>query len=491
MLIIFDYYNNKNKLLKDCTMFLSNFRHIILVLLFSTLCSAEELNNLSLDNAIEIMKKNNLELKISKFNEQLRLHEANVAKGHNYGKLDAKLQALRSNDAGNVFGFKLKSREATFGDFGFSDFLTPLGGAISGAANGQQPSDMSGLLSLQPNDLNNPAARNHYQTTITYMLPLYTGGKLEQYGKITKALQHMSQLDTSKLLNEKVFQTTKTFYDISLIDQYRGNLSSILTNIERLKNIVQSMREEGFAKEIDELEVQTREDEAQSMLNQANYNKELAYQYLSFLLNKNVQSIQHISNAAPVPEIELNNFLENNVDIKKAQLGLKITDMAIKAEEANFLPTVGAFGEYGSADNRPFDHFQDKDFYTVGVQVEWNLFNGNIDKNNLDKARVENMKVKEQVELAQKGIGLQIARLQTEIKSKTADIRSLKTQLEFASKVYESYQERYQEGITSISDVLIKQSKELEVLLKLLTAKNDRNTKVFELRSLLNKGENK
>jgi hypothetical protein len=41
--------------------------------------------------------------------------------------------------------------------------------------------------------------------------------------------------------------------------------------------------------------------------------------------------------------------------------------------------------------------------------------------------------------------------------------------------------------MTSISDVLIKQSKELEILLKLLTAKNSRNTKIFELDSILNR----
>jgi hypothetical protein len=38
--------------------------------------------------------------------------------------------------------------------------------------------------------------------------------------------------------------------------------------------------------------------------------------------------------------------------------------------------------------------------------------------------------------------------------------------------------------------VLIKQSKELEILLKLLTVKNERKTKIFELNSITNAGEN-
>ena len=49
-------------------------------------------------------------------------------------------------------------------------------------------------------------------------------------------------------------------------------------------------------------------------------------------------------------------------------------------------------------------------------------------------------------------------------------------------------EEAKKEGIASISDVLMKQSKELEILLKLLTFKNERNTKIFELNSILNTG---
>lgn len=445
-----------------------------MVLIFMSNLYAEGLQNLSLDDALKIMKENNLELKISKFNEQLKAYDAQSAKGHQYGKLDLNLQALRSNDAGNIFGFKLKSREAAFGDFGFSEF------------------DMSGQsnpLPVQPKDLNYPDARNHFQTTLKYMVPLYTGGKLDQYQKITNALSYMSQLDTSKIVNEKTFQTQKTFYDISLVNQYILNLNNIFSNIEQLEDIVSNMEEEGFAKKIDILEVQTRKAETQSMLTKAKYNKELAYQYLSFLLNKNVTSIVDMTNMVPLPNIEAKDFLRDNLDIQKAKMGLKVTDMAIEVEKSNFLPTVGAFGEYGSSDDKPLNHFIDKDFYTVGVQLEWNLFNGNIDKYNLEKARVKNLQVQDQIDLAQKGIGLKIAKLNTEVKSKTAEINSLNTQLEFLSQVYQNYQERYKEGMSSISDVLIKQSKELETLLKLLTAKNDRNAKVFELRSILNQGE--
>ncbi|NEW60404.1 TolC family protein [Sulfurovum sp. bin170] len=443
-----------------------------------------KIENLSLQNALELVKKDNLELKIAKFTEQMKAYEAKEAEGHRYGKLDVTLQAIRSNSAGNVFGFKLESREATFGDFGAEEFMNNMGAAQQGdmTAAGRMYSD-------PPENLNNPKARNHFQTKFSYMVPLYTGGKLTQYKNITNALHTMSKLDTSKLLNEKIFQTTKTFYDISLVDNYILNLGSIIDNINRLDEIVSNMREEGFAKEIDQLEVQARKAEAMSMLSQATFNRELAYQYLSFLMNSDVESIQNVSDMAPMPTVVKEEVQKINLDIRKAKLGLEITDMAVKLQESNFLPEVGAFGEYGSADDNLFNEFLDKDSYTIGVQAKWNLFNGGIDKNNLERAKVENMKVHEQVNLAKRGICLKVRKTMTEIKSENAEIKSLEAQLEFANRVYETYQAQYQEGISSISDVLIKQSKELEVLLKLLTVKNERNTKIFELNSIIDKGD--
>ena len=444
-----------------------------LLLLFLSLPLIANVNNLPLETALEMLQKNNLELKISRFDEQMKAYEATVAEGHNYGKLDVALTGMRSNDAGNVFGFKLQSREATFGDFGFAEF------------------DMSGQtnpLPVAPQALNYPDARNHYQTKLSYMLPLYTGGKLTEYGHITKAMQRMSQYDTQKLLNEKVFQTKKAFYDISLIENYISNLSKIIKNIDHLENIVESMKTEGYAREIDELEVQARKAEAESMYNQAKLNKDLAYQFLSFLLNEEVTSIKRVNDMAPMPQIDSEEVMSNNLDIQKALLGLQITEMAMNVEKANYLPTIGAFGEYGSADDELWNEFSQKDSYTVGVQLKWNIFNGGIDDANFEKAKVNHLKVQSQVALAKSGIALKVKKLETEILSRNADVKSFSKQLNFAKKVYENYSTRYKEGIVSISDVLIKQSRQLEVLLRLLTLKNERNTKIFELNSILNAG---
>jgi outer membrane protein TolC len=470
-------------------------RYVLAALMAIPLCAG--IQNLTLNQALKMVKHDNLEVKISHFEEQMKRYEIDTVEGMNYGKLDLTINAMRSNNPLNVFGFKLQSREASFRDFGFKDFLDGIGGVMQMSGGDfamfsqmmSDPNAQNQMLDTQPYDLNYPDAASFFQEKITYQIPLYTGGKLTEYANITKAMYKMSKMDTSKLINAKIFQVKKAFYDISLVNLYIKNLKKIMQNISRLEGIVGTMLKEGYAQDIDVLEVQARRAEAASLYNQAVLNRELAYQFLSFLLNREVSSIRDVKAMAPMPKVRLIDVYNDNIDIQKAKLGLEISRMAVKAEQAAYLPTLGAFGEYGSADNTFMGDFAQKDAYTVGLQLNFNLFNGGIDKAKIEKAKVKSMQVQEQVQLAKKGIALKVTQLKTEILSLDSDIKSYRTQYRFAKRVYESYRERYREGVVSISDVLIKQSKQIEMLLKLQTVLNNRNTKVFELNSIINPGE--
>ena len=448
--------------------------------------------NLTLEQALKLVKKNNLEIKVAQDDVHIKKLDVNIAKGYNYGSLNFIVNALRSNDAGNVFGFKLQSREATFADFGFDQFLTPMGNALMLANNNaltvQDLQNMNGILAIEPNKLNHPKARNHFQEKIQYQVPLYVGGKLNKYAQIAQKMAQMSQLDKQKIINEKVFQTRKTFYDIALVNSYIKNLKIILNNVKELEDTVANMVKEGYALDIDLLQVKSKKADVLRMLNQAKLNRDLAYQFLSFLIGDKVKSAAIIDKDVPMPIMNKDEMLNRNIDIKKAKIGLKIAKLAIDAKKADFYPQIGAFAEYGSADNSFLNDFSNKDAYTIGVQLKWNIFNGLVDKYKYEKAQVQNLKIRHQVELAKKGIALKIDKIITEIKSREYDIKSLQEKVKFARRVYENYYNRYKEGLISINDVLIKNSEEIEAVLKLAKTRNARNDKVFELENIINKG---
>merc|ERR1711879_266242 len=88
-----------------------------------------------------------------------------MGKSYSYGELNLSHEMMRTNHAGHVFNSKLSSRQATFGDFGASEYA----GITS--------------LDIEPDNLNNPDAVNNFNTKITYDIPLFTGDRRKREKK--------------------------------------------------------------------------------------------------------------------------------------------------------------------------------------------------------------------------------------------------------------------------------------------------------------------
>lgn len=429
---------------------------------------SQEYKNLELSQAIKIAKKGNLELSIASIDTQIKTLEAEIIKGQSYGKLDLVQNITRSNDAGNVFGFKLSSREASFEDFGFSQF-----------------SLTENVLHVKPKDLNYPKPRNHFQTKLQYSLPLYTGGKLTNYRKIKESLVSLSALEQTKKTKKIVRHVKKAYGDIALLDTFIDNLGLIGKNIEKLEVMSSNMVKEGYAKKVDVLEIGAKRANITRMINQSKANKTLTLQYLSFLLNHTVISINTSTYKPPKEFAVLYKNIENNIDIKKAKKGYDMSKLKVDLTKSSFLPNAGLMAEYSSSDDTFLGNFAKHDAYTVGVQFTWNLFNGGRDSKTYEKAKIENIKAKQQLELAKKGIWLKASTLKTQIQKLNFDIESLSSELEVARVIYQNYLGRYREKLVSISDVIIKQTSEIELVLKIKELQNQKFDKIFELEELL------
>ncbi len=456
------------------------FRHLGLLSLFSTmLLNAAPL---TLDEAIAVLKQQNLEIKAAQLEAKSAHSDVSLASGYHYGTLDFTQDAVRSNDAGNVFGFKLSSREATFGDFGFNEFLGPLGNAIF---NGT-PIDGQELLSTQPKDLNYPGYQNFFQSKLTYMLPLYTGGKLSSYQNIAEQMEKIKQLDTANVTAEKIYETRKSYYDMALLEHSIGQLKLIQKNISTLHKTTQQMLKEGYAKKVDLLEVESKKANVDRLIVQMEGNKKLTLQYVSFLLDQEVKEITIPTQDRAITTLTQSDILASNSDIQKAQHGLELRASMVDVARAPLLPTLGAFAQASTADDTFLGDFSDHAAYTIGAKLSWNLFNGGIDNAGIEKSRIEHLKTSTQAQLAKKGIALQYDKISTEITNLDAQIASLEKELELSTQIYHNYEGRYKEHLSSMSDLLIKQSAQIEQIINLQAVKNQRNERIFALEKLHN-----
>ena len=461
----------------------------IVSILFSVLllnASDVDLNSaLTLDEALDILKSDNLEIKAATLDVKSAKEKAKTVSGMNWGKLDLIQDYANSNDAGNVFGFKLTSREASFADFGFDEFLAQMPALMGGVPGADKK-----VLATEPDKLNYPDARNFFQTKLKYEVPLFTGYQLTSYSKIMDAMTKMKTLDKQQIVNEKIYQTRKSFYDMALLNESIKNLNTILKNIETLENTTQSMIDVGYAKKVDLLEVQAKKGNVERLISQMKSNKKLLYQYISFLLNKEVTNIKTPSQDVPMPTLSDEDILKSNIDLQKASTGLEIRKSMLNASQASYYPMVGAFAEIATADDSFLGDMSDHKAYTVGARLQWNLFNGGIDKAKIEKSKIEQLKTQTQIQLAKKGIALKIAKIRTQIKTLDTEIESLNKELALANAIYDNYEGRYKEKLSSMSDVIIKQSEQIQKILQLQMAHNKRNERIFALEKLAN-GEDK
>ena len=434
-------------------------------------------NSLTLSEAIEVLKSENLEIKTASLDVDSAKADEKTASGNHWGKLDLVQDVVTSNDAGNVFGFKLTSREANFGDFGAKEFMDNF---MAGNPNYTTP----------PHDLNYPDRRNFFQTKLKYEVPVFTGFQITSYVEIMESMKKMKKLEKSKVVNEKIYQLRKSYYDMALLQSSTKNLNKILTNIETLENMTKQMIEVGYAKKVDLLEVQAKKGNVERLILEMKSNQELLYHYISFLLNKKVTNIVVPSQDVAMPSFDTDEILNNNLDIQRASTGLEVRKSMVGVSKSAYYPMVGAFAEVGTADDSFLGDASDHKSYTIGARLTWNLFNGGIDGAKVEKARIEQLKTKTQVALAKKGIRLKVDKIRTQIKTYDAEIDSLQKELILADTIYKNYEGRYREKLASMSDVIIKQSQQIQKILELQMAHNKRNERIFALEKLAN-GENR
>ncbi len=457
-------------------------KKIIPMLFLSLTLNAAQItttNSLTLDEAIEILKSDNLEIKAAQLDVKAAHADEDTASGSHWGKLDFIQDFSNSNDAGNVFGFKLASREATFGDFGAEEFMTLLAQPIPNSA-----------YTTPPDRLNYPQARNFFQSKLKYEIPLFTGFQISSYTDIMNAMTKMKGLEKEQVVNEKIYELRKSFYDMALLEESTKNLNTILHNIETLEDMTQSMIDVGYAKKVDLLEVQAKKGNVERLITQMDSNQKLLYHYISFLLNQKVTQIATPSENVLMPVCTNEDILNKNIDIQRAAAGLEVRKGMLDVSKSSYYPMVGAFAEVATADDTFLGDAQDHQSYTVGARLSWNIFNGGIDSAKVEKAQIEQLKTKTQVQLAQKGITLQVDKIRTQIVTLDSDIISLEKELALANEIYANYEGRYREKLSSMSDVIIKQSEQIQKILQLQETKNKRNERIFALEKLAN-GEQK
>ena len=460
------------------------------ILFLAALSSLLLAKTVTFDEVLKETLNNNLELKAKKLNIDKAKATLNKVKGMEWGKFIFNEEISRTNNPLYVFGMKLGAREATFKDFGFSDFLANMGGLMSGSVSGDK------ILSIKPHDLNYPAPRSNFATKFIYEIPIFTGFKLT-YAKEMAKLQILA--------NKFKYQRDKTLLALEVLKAYNGAVAAkyFINALEKAKEtttsfvkMVKEFKKEGMATEIDLLQAKKRDSEVDAYLEEAKNKYTLALAYLRFLSDD--YDISDVNDFAVVisPDSNLNNLiksaLKNRNDLKWMKKNYETMKKKVKFDKAENYPMIGAHLEYGWNDNTIANIRGDKNYWLAAVGVKYNIFDKSRDAD-IEKSKIEALQTNYYYQYMKKGIALDVKQKYLNLKTKSKIIKNKLINKELAEEILNKYTYMYKQGMINMTILLMKEADARKARAELIKAKYDEAVAAAKLKAsignLINNGK--
>lgn len=408
--------------------------------------------SVTFDEALQLSLQNNHELKAKKLEVDKAKASLQEAKGSELGVLKFNENISRTNHAGYVFGMKMGQRQATFGDFGFDIHAMSL----------MTPPTMNDFMQTAPNALNNPEAVTNYETKLTYEIPLFAGFKI-QNAKTMMELQIKA--------NEFRYKADEKTLALEVLKAYNGAVAAkqFIKATKMAKeatnafvHFADEMFKEGFATKIDVKQAEAYDLDVDAKTIEAKNSFDLAIAYLKFLSDDtDISDVNDFKNfdilQANLQDLQ-RNALQNREDLNWMNLNKETAKVNIDFVNGDSLPMVGLHLEYGyNADNLS-NTGDDNDYYMMAAGLEYKIFDGYVNKQKKQKAKLDFQKANYYEQYMQNGIKLEVENNYLTLATKKEVVKQKQKALDLASDVKEKTSELYQNKLTTMTNLLLQEA---------------------------------
>jgi len=452
------------------------------LLLSAALSSLIFAKTVSFDEALNSALKNNLELKAKKLNIDKAEADLKQAKGTELGKLTFSEEISKSNNALYVFGMKLESREASFKDFGFSDFLGVMPALMGGMVSGDQ------VLAIKPEDLNYPGSRSNFKTKFVYEVPLFTGFKLTYAKEMAKLQVKANKFKYAHDKNKLAIEVLKAYNGAVAAKSFIDALEIAKKTTTSFIKMINDFYKNGMATKVDLLEAKKRDNEVNAMLIEAKNKYALALAYLRFLTDDNeITDVGNFKIIIP-PNKSISELqqiaLNNRKDLKWMKSNLETMKKKVKFDKADEYPMIGAHVEYGFNDNQLINVHKDKDYYVLAAGLKWDIFN-KATSSKVEKSKIEAAQVAKYYNYMKKGIKLDVEQKYLDYQAKKAVVGEKLTNKELAEEILKKYTYMYKQGMINITILLMKEAEARKARAELIKARYDEALAAAKLKEAL------
>lgn len=333
--------------------------------------------------------------------------------------------------------------------------------------------------------------RNIAAGAVLLTQPLYMGGKIRAYDRLTHYTEQLADLKLAADEQEVVLEVDRAYWQVVSLANKLQLAQSFRNTLQTLDEDVQKMIAEGVATRANELQVGVKLNEAEMLVTKVEDGLTLSRMLLGQLTG--TTSTPNLADeglsAFPVDTAYVQTS-DSVAFARRAELGqlrtaVNIYNEKANIERANYLPQVAFLGGFMLSNPNGFNGFQNKfaGTWSVGVTFKMPLWTWHEGRYKVAAARAEAQMAAYQEEDVREKISLQVAQETFRVNEATKRLRLSAKNLEKADENLRIANLGYQEGVIVLSDVLQAQTAWLQAHSDQIDAQID----VMLTRAALNK----
>lgn len=446
-----------------------------LVLLFFGLSSGiQAQRTLNLDSCRTLALSNNKELRMSKEKVNAAHYQQKAAFTNFLPKIDMMGTYMRTEKEISLLSDDQKSAISNIGtavapmgqklqqilssDPSLAPLLTPLQsvmGTLPGALNqvGQ------GMVDALRTD-----TRNMFGGMVTLTQPIFMGGKIIAYNKITKFAEQLAESQHATELQDVILNTDQAYWQVISLVNKKKLAEGFLELVKKLDSDVSKMVAEGVATKADELSVKVKVNEAEMTLtkveNGLSLSKMVLCQLCGIPLDTPItladESMENITLPDTYIEGNVNTALSNREELKSLELASKIYRQKVNVTRSEFLPSVGLTATYLVTNPSLVNGFEKKmrGMWGVGMMVKIPVFHWGEGIYKVKAAKAEANIAQYKLDDVKEKVELQVTQATYKVNEATKKLAMAEKNMAKADENLRYANLGFQEGVIPTSNVL-------------------------------------
>jgi outer membrane protein TolC len=344
--------------------------------------------------------------------------------------------------------------------------------------------DALNQIGQQVSDAFNIDTRNVYAGTITIQQPVFAGGKILAYNQITKDLKELAESKLEMQQQETVATTDKAYWQIVSIANKLKLAESYTETLRSLSNDMDKMVAEGVATTSDQLSVKVKLNEAETALLKAQnglaLSKMLLCRICGLPLDSNIvladENLEDVLVTNSHPSYSESDVEANRPELKCLSIANDIYAKKVWVTRADYLPTIGAFGNYVVSNPSCFNGFQNEfgGLWNFGVMAQIPIFHWGEGYNKTRMAKTEAKIQQYKYEDSKEMIMLQVRQCEKQLGEADARMRLTQEKLNDADENLRMATAGFREGVVESSVIDLAQTAWLQAHSDYIDAKIDR-----------------